>query len=296
MIRVLLLIAAFLACTGMAARQPEGAFSAGLSARLTALAPDRPEVYFLLAEEVADEAADDPALTWLATQLYVLAFELDRRANPAGNAGSVAASAAVGLAGIARLERDRRWLLALAGAIDRRYGLPDWTVAASGSISDELAYNAATVLGLARSGDGKEARRWLDKPGVAETLRRYERLIGTSGETGALSRLEKSMSSWPCPECGNERVVRRMGEHGPELRLCPTCHGNPGPDLSEEELIGQLRFEAALLNGIQRSWGAQIIVDQSASLRDPDPDELAATLRVDAGKPYWRNGRWVEKP
>jgi hypothetical protein len=274
---------------------PRPGIDAALSARLATLSPDKPEEYFRLAEEVAETgaAAGDAEQLALARTLYVLTFELDRRT---GHAGPLAASAAIGLAGIERLDRDRRWLAAVAGAIDPRYALQDWTIAAGGSISEEQAYDAATVLGLARSGDGKEARRRLDKPGISETLKRYERLIGTSGETGALSRLDKYMSAWPCPECGNERVVRRMGDRGPELRLCPTCHGNPGPELSEDELIGQLRFEAALLNGIQRSWAAQVIVDQYAPLRDPDPDELAATYRVDAQKAYWRNGGWTDKP
>jgi hypothetical protein len=199
-----------------------------------ALRPDQPVDYLLLAEEVGENVEDGDRLK-LARELYVLAFELDRRS---GRAGATAASAALGLASIERLDRDRRWLAALAGAIDRRYVLPDWTVAASGSVSEELAYNAATVLGLARSGDGKEARRWLDKPGVIDTLRRYERLIGTTGETGSISRLEKYMQAWPCPECSNERVVRKMGDKGPELRLCATCGGNPVPSCRRRSWSG----------------------------------------------------------
>jgi hypothetical protein len=259
-----------------------------ISLRLSELKPENPLDYFLLAEEVA-EIAIDPDRERLAKELYILAFELDRGG---GRPGPLAASAAIGLAGVERLERDRRWLVALAGAIDRRYALPDWNVAAASSISEELAYNAATVLGMARAGEGRDARKWLDKPGVMQTLRRYERLIGSSGETGALSRLDKYIENWPCQECGNERTVRRVGDRGPELRLCPSCAGNPGPAMPHEEYIAQLRFESALLNGVQRSWGAQLIVDQSAPLRDPDPDELAATYRVDPGKPYWRGGRW----
>ena len=233
-----------------------------LAARLAALSPDKPEAYFLLGEEVAESGtvASDKDQLELAKTLYVLAFERDRRT---GHPGHLAASAAIGLA---RIERH------------------------------EQAYEAATVLGLARSGESQDARRWRDRPGVNDTLKRYERLIGTSGETGALSRLDKYLAAWPCPECHNDRVVTKLGDRGPERRLCPTCHGNPGPVLSDEELIGQLRFEASLLNGIQRSWAAQIVVDQSAPLRDPDPDELAATYRVDPRLAYWRGGKWTDKP
>jgi hypothetical protein len=289
------LVLSLLALLGAAGQpQPVGAPAAitpALAARLEALKPEDPSAYFLLAEELADTAAEEPEKV-LPRALYVLAFELDRRKS---DAGSLAASCALGLARIERLERDRRWLTALAGAIDRRYALPDWNVPA-GSLSDELAYKAATVLGLARSGDGLEARHLLEQPGVRDVLVRYERAIGSTGETGALSRLEKYMQQWPCPECHNERVVRRTTDKGVELRLCPVCRGNPGPRLDDEELTAQLRFEAALLNGIQRSWGATIIIDQGSPLRDPDPDQLASYYRVDASKPYWRNGAWSATP
>jgi hypothetical protein len=266
--------------------------SAELSARLAKLTPENPEGYFLLAEEVADVAPEDPQAR-LAHTLYVLAFEVDRR-RPQG--GGLAASCALGLARIERLDRDRRWLASLAGAVDYRYVQPDWNVAAAPLFSDDVALKAANVLGLTRAGEGREARKILDQPGVMDVLRRYERAIGSSGETGALSRLDKYMQAWPCPECNNERVVRRQGEHGVELRLCPLCHGNPGPVLSDEEFVAQLRFEEALLNGIQRSWAAQIVVDQGAPLRDPDPDELAAYYGVDASKVYWRAGNWSSAP
>jgi hypothetical protein len=286
MFTLLLLAAALM--PGAAQPQPT-APGPDVARRLEALTPDNPEAYFLLAEDIADAAAN-PSDEKLAKTLFVLAFELDRKP---GRPGTLAASAALGIARVERLDRDRRWLAALAAAVDRRYAMPDWNVGASVTVTDEQAYNAATVLGLTRAGEGREARRLLDKPGVADTLKRYERLIGDTGETGALSRLNKYMESWPCPQCHNERTVIVQGEHGQERRLCPTCHGNPGPELNQSELIGQLRFEAALLNGIQRSWAAQVIVDQSAPLRDPDPSELAATYRVDVNKPYWRKGKWV---
>jgi hypothetical protein len=276
------------------ASQPRAAAQAiapDIAARLEKLAPDDPGAYFLLAEELADTAAEE-ADKALPRTLYVLAFDLDRKR---GNGGPLAASCALGLARIERLERDRRWLAALAGGLDARDALPDWNVPA-GSLTDDLAYKAATVLGLARSGDGLEAKRLLDQPGVMDVLKRYERAIGTTGETGALSRLQKYIDAWPCRECHNERVVRRQTDKGVELRLCPVCHGNPGPVLDEDELIGQLRFEAALLNGIQRSWGATIVIDQGAPLRDPDPDQLAPYYRVDPSKPYWRAGQWLATP
>ncbi|MEX2219099.1 MAG: hypothetical protein WD749_10110 [Phycisphaerales bacterium] len=292
----LLALAAFLGGAGTAQPPPEagplGAVAPEIAERLARLVPGDPEPYFLLAEELADDAVDE-AQKVLPRALFVLAFELDRR-RPEG--GPLAASAALGLASIERLERDRRWLTALAATIDRRYALPDWNVAAAPVLSDELAVSAASVLGLVRAGEGREARKVMEQPGVMDVLRRYERAIGTTGETGAISRIQKYAQQWPCPDCGNERSVRRMGQRGPEQRLCPTCRGNPGPTLDGEELLAQLRFESALLSGIQRSWAAQIIVDQGAPLRDPDPDQLARYYSIDPARAYWRDGQWSAAP
>jgi hypothetical protein len=295
----LLLLLAFASAARVSGTQPQQAESpapdvipAEIRARLPQLHPQDPLAYFLLAEEVAEEV-EEPARLLLAQSLYALAFELDRKR---GGSGSLAASAALGLAQVERLDRDRRWLIALAGAMDSRYLLPDWNVSAWPSVSDDVAFKAATAIGLARAGEGREARRLLEQPGVIEVLRRYERALAATGGAGAVWRLERYVEQWPCRECGNARVVTRPGARGPEVRLCPTCQGNPGPRLSEEDLIAQLRFESALLSGIHRSWGAQFMADGGAPLRDPDPDELAATFGVDAARPYWRNGKWEAGP
>ncbi len=282
--------------------------------RLAALAPETPVAYLELAEEVADEARSPDDLA-LARTLYVLAFELARTkraalaskaATPAADPtpealAQIAASACLGLAELERLPHERRWLRALAGLQDPRYAARDWNVPAAASQADETAYRAATALGLARSGDGRQAQELLEKPGVRAVLQEYERAIGDSGHAGAISRLEKYIRAWPCPECQNRRFVAKPADRGgggggnqpPEFRICFTCKGNPGPVLSNRELMAQLGFESALLAGVQRSWAAELAVRQSAPLRDPDPAELAPTYRVDPTKVYWRDARWV---
>jgi hypothetical protein len=268
------------------------ALIASYERQLASLRPDNPLGYYLLAEEVAD-VVDDPERLNLARTLYALAFELDRTR---GGNGALAASSALGLAQTASNERDRQWLMALAGGLDPRYLLPDWNVAAWPSISEDVAYKAATVIGHIRAGEGGAARRLMAQPGVTEVLRRYERALGSTGGTGALQRLERYADQWPCRECNNARAISRPGQRGPEIRLCPTCEGNPGPRLSDGELMIYLRFESMLLNGIQRSWGAQVMVDGGSPLRDPDPQELAATLGIDVSRPWWRNGAWSDRP
>lgn len=279
--------------TGVPAGQPETAprptIPNWLATRLGALSPSRPEDYFALAEEAADTDIEAPE-RGVARSLYALAFELARRSP---DKAGLAASCCLGLADLERLDQDRQWLLAVAATVDPRYARPDWAVPASASASEETAYRAATALGLARAGEGVLARKALDEPGVRELLRRYDRAIGATGARGAAFGIETAARDWPCPTCNNSRVVTRPGTQGTEPRLCPACGGNPGPRLSAEEFLAQLRFEAILLRGVQRSWAAQVAVDLGAPLRDPDPAQLGAAYDVDAARPYWRGGAWV---
>jgi hypothetical protein len=279
---------------------PPPPVAAELQERLVALRPDEPTGYLELAEELADRAESPEELAQART-LYVLAFELARSPGAGiAKAPAVAASACLGLAELERLPQERRWLRAIAGLQDPRYATQDWNVPAAASPADETAYRAASVLGLARSGDGRQAQELLDKPGVRAMLQEYERAIGDSGFSGAMSRLEKYLRAWPCPECQNRRFVNKpadragAGPSGVEARVCFTCKANPGPPLENDELLAQLGFEALLLNGVQRSWAAQLAVDQAAPLRDPDPSELAPTYRVDPKKVYWRAGHWLD--
>ncbi len=295
-LRVLTACALVCGAFGLAGMQPEPEPAPGapatpewITARLIALAPERPEEYFLLAEEVADGATEAHEVG-IARTLYALGYELARTRPGAAPLG---ASCCFGLARLERLEQDRRWLLAVAAAIDPRYARPDWAVPALASASEETAYKAATALGMARAGEGHQARKVLDEPGVKALLRDYERAIGASGGTGALFRLERNIAEWPCPQCSNARAIARPGQQGAEIRLCPTCRGNPGPRLTPQEFLAQLRFEAILLRGVQRSWAAQAAVDMGAPLRDPDPDQLAPVYGVDPARACWRAGKWV---
>lgn len=303
-----LLVIAVVGVRGLAA-QPEGAAGpqdeqapatspAGqvtlpeeLLARLGALDPARPIDYFTLGEEVAD-VYQTPADRQIAQHLFVLAFELDRRQ---GGPARLSGSACLALAELASLERDRKWLWALARAVDPRFqraGLDEAGVTSSRTD----AYRAATAIGLVRSGDGVAARQMLKEPGVRETIRRYERLLSESGQTGGLRALENEAERWPCAECANARIVKKFGSNPPEYRLCTNCAGHPGPKLTIAQLVAQLRFESRLLRGIQRSWSAQIAADGGEPLRDPEPSELAAALGVDVSAVYWRGGRWVKDP
>jgi hypothetical protein len=297
LIRLALLAAVLWA--GLAGGQPVGPVVPAvrdLDARLAALRPEQPGAYYELGEEVAGEGVG-PEDFAVARQLYLFAYELDRAS---GSRLGLGPSVCLALAKIERLDEVRDWLRATAGTLDPRYVSTDWNVAAQPKASDQTALKAAEVLGLTRSGDGGEAIKRLEEAGVRDLLVRYDPLLSQNGQTGGLSNLESQMRAWPCPECKNRRYVTRVGRDGPEIEVCSTCGGNPGPELSQEALIAHLRFESRVLSGLQRSWSAQVASDYGSPLLDPDPAQLAETLRsrygLVLGKPYWRDGRWVESP
>lgn len=267
---------------------------ASTAARLSALEPRSPWAYFELGEEIAAEAAD-PATKSLARTLFVLAYETAKHSSPEQRSQAAGAdiriSVCLALATISSSESEQRWLLAIASSLG-------WngTQAASGAsagqspVVDPAALELATALGLIRIGDGRRAARLLDKPEVSRLLDQSERLLSPAGLTGGAARVRRLMAEWPiCTECKNRRFVK--SQEG--VRICPTCAGKPGPKLPQQELLYQLRLESSLLHGVQRSWVAQTVVDGGAPLRDLDPDELAATYRVDPARTLWRNGSWV---
>lgn len=268
-------------------------------ARLERLSEQNPRAYFELGEEAASEAAS-PLERQLARRLFVLAFDLERKRPQKDQDGGLLASACLALASMADTEGDRRWLRAMASVFaPTAAAIPNSTGESSVQTVHEVTggLDAATVLGLARAGEGRKAARILDRPAALEALLRNERLLSPSLMLGGLDRVRSIIEQWPvCPLCRNRRSVKdASGVH-----LCSYCLGKPGPRISEEELVYQLRTEAVLLSGTQRSWGAASMVDAGAPLRDTDPDELAPTLGVDVSHPIFKAGRWLastnEKP
>lgn len=260
------------------------------TARLEALRPDAPEAYFELGEDIADSAAE-PATLELARQLLVLAFHLDR----VRGSSRLAAASCLALADLSTLDRDRRWLSSLAVALDRRHARAPWVQRSLDGIASQTGYLASVAVGLVRSGEGIAARKLLEEPSVRQVIQTYERLLSPVADTGGLKLLDREAERWPCPECHNARIVKRL-QPGREaqFRLCTNCEGNPGPRLTSVKLASELRFESVMLRGVHRSWSAQVAADQGAPLRDPDPEELARTLGVDPNKTVWRNGMWVD--
>ncbi|GIW74242.1 MAG: hypothetical protein KatS3mg103_0764 [Phycisphaerales bacterium] len=267
-----------------------------LADRLEALDGRDAMAYLELAEEVASETGS-PEDRLLARQLFALAYAVERTTK---GRPQVMASACLGLAWLDPSDEGSAWLRAVAGLLAPHQAQPATAQRQDLPVDPKVALDAASALGLARSGEGRRAARLYEDPAVREVFERYGRLLGGTGGLSGLSRFERAMRDWPDLECGGSRVVTRRGEDGVQTLVCPTCRGNPGPPMNEQEYLSHLRFESRLLNGIHQSWGAQLVADGNAPLLDPDPDRvpelLAARYGVDPTSPYWRNGRWQPQP
>lgn len=257
--------------------------------RLEALTPDRPVAYFELAEEVLAGGVSTGSRD-LAVELLVLAYELDRID---GGTAQTAASAAIALASMPGSYSTRQWLLATAERLDPRQRPPAWLRPPHIETEESNGYQIAVALGLVRSGQGGLARQVLARPDVAGAVEAMDRTLRMMGLTGGTDGLKREAQRWPCRECGNERIVRKVVGGAPEYHICSNCGGMPGPRLTRGELASQLRIESLLLTGRQRAWAAQIATDGGAPLLDPDPASLADMYRIDVTKALFRDGDWV---
>lgn len=267
----------------------DNAWALSVEERLLLLDPTEPEGYFQLGEEAAASSSEQDNLE-LAQHLYVLAIALawDRPEKRA-----VAAGAALALADITRSEADRRALRSIASSLDARFGTRDWSRSTEVVVSDETAYDAAVTLGEIRAGWGTKVRSELQRPEIRRLIDRFSTLMTGTVNQNVLPELEAQAEAWPCPECHNERIVTKRHTGAIERRLCYTCGGNPGPMLTREQLVGQLRFEALVLDSSPRSWGAQVAADLGVPLRSADVSELPLQFGVDVTQTVFRGGRWV---
>ncbi len=273
---------------GGASVQPTGLLD--IEEQLEVLDPSMPEAYFTLGEELAAEARTEQDYK-LVQRLYLITI-LQSHDQP--NGATLAASACIALADTARADADRRVLWAIARMLDPRYSIRDWSRSTDVVVTDDVAFETATALGHIRSGWGSRAVADLRRDDVQRLIRRYSALITGTIQQNILPELERQAKEWPCPECRNDRVVTKRHTGRIERRLCYTCGGNPGPEMTPDELIGQLRFESFLLNSRQRSWGAQVAADLGEPMRDPEIGDLALRFGVDPKRVLYRNGQWVE--
>lgn len=245
--------------SGRRASSPSAASqsSASWTARLEELRPAQPLAYFELAEEISD-AGTLPSDRGLARHLYALAGALDPP--------HLGRSACLALADLEENEQAKRRLLALAsllGAGESSLATPLQAPAANGAGAPAAALAVAQAFSHYRAGNGAQALAALRTPGATELLKQHERLI-----PGGLNRF---------------------------LEDCKVYKGQLRPTLSSGDITRMLRFELAILTGPERSWSSELLLSAGQPLVEVDPDRLEESLGVDASRPYYRNGRWVER-
>lgn len=227
--------------------------------QLRALSPDAPQSYFLLAEEVAD-ASSSGASQALATRLFSLAALLapDRYAR----------SACLALAQLETEQHQKRRLLAAAYLLD---DTPAGSTFHNAGQAQQFALEPATALAISeafsfhRRGLGDRARRHLTRRDGLEVLEQLDALPG-----------------------GADRFLH-------ETRTMPTGASRQ-VEVDDPRLVAQLHLETALLAGESRSWSADHVLSRGQPLVEVDPDQLEQLLGIDATRPYYRDGRWVQRP
>lgn len=272
--------------------------------RMLALTPSEPMGYFELAEELAYLSVISPhqqqTALRMAGQLYVLAYELDRRSNPRPSLG---ASVCYGLADIVP-ESERDWYLALAASFKVRPSSQPDPNDSMRTAEDRARLDTAEALGRYRAVERRPLSAILRRVDARQQM--INAGVSVADADWAAQLLQDGLEKPYCPECRNLRLTRTgTSDQLIEQQLCTTCFGNPEPDpaLSSDELKRMLAIEAKLLGAVPASWSAQIAVNGPVPVQDLDPSALAERFGVDPDRPYWNPegqtaliGEWSDTP
>jgi hypothetical protein len=222
--------------------------------RLEALSPADPMAYFELAEEIAD-GAGEPVQVALARHLFGLAGALDPQ--------RLGRSSCLGIADLEPNEYARRRLRALAALLDRRpAGLVARRPGTVPEIHPEAALAVSEAISRYRTGDGTRALKLLQRPGAMDLLEAWGDVAFRGG-------------------------AKRFTED------CRLYRGSREPTPTDKDLLLMLRFEAALLAGVNRSWTGDLLLNEGRPLIEVDPDRIEEALGVDGSMPCYRGGQWV---
>jgi hypothetical protein len=266
---------------------------ANLEARLRALSPDDPMAYFELGEEVAYEMPYAIGQD-LARRLFVLAFELDRRREePLGLGGSVC----LALAEMSSDVNEQRWLRALAEALEGNMRDVRWGASMASGVSDRAPLDLADALGRLRAGDVRALRSFLGRFDAVTVLR--EAGMKPEDARTFVRDVERVMDRSRAAPASRE--VRKTVDGELVVQLDDASGGNPGPSLTENEYLQQLKAEMLLVDARAGTWAVQVLLDEGVPQRDIDASELAPYFDVDTSRPVfrldeggtWNEGRWV---
>ena len=205
-----------------------------------------------------------------------------------------ASSAALALRARTDNPDHRQLLRALADTLSPDLVAHAWlTDSGDADNTPETARKGARLLLDIRRGRGEAALEGLREIPVRELLTSQPELASIAGtkRTTVPEYLAALARAWPCPECDNERTVRERGVATP--RLCPTCHADPGPRLSNAEQEAWLTVETRLL-AVDPVWSdIAAFPELNEPVMQPSVDAVPRIFGIDVTRTHYRNSDWT---
>lgn len=171
-------------------------------------------------------------------------------------------SAALAIADLESLPASRQRLLAAAELLADSDQV-DQSSKRARDTSREGRLAFCRALGALRRGDSARARRHLDKADAKVAMEEFIFILPGGGQ-----RFENDLQVYS---------------------------GGLRPDLSGQEIESHLVAESMALAPREASWSVMLRATQSASLLVIDLDRLDRLFGVDPTRPFWREGRWVDR-
>lgn len=211
---------------------------------------------YFLLAEEIADSATDLRGRSLARELFRLSGALDP--------DRLGRSSALALADLADDALEKRTFLALATLLDRRSVLPSSgdRIDIDVRIDPARALAFANALSYYRRGRGERTLQLLRDHDLEPLLRRFVAELGDP-----------------------DRILEDARRYQRGDRL-PTV----------DNVLTQIRLEAALLSGANRSWSSDLLVSGDDPLVEVNPDHADGAFETDSTRPYYRNGRWVSRP
>lgn len=261
-----------------------------IDGQLRKLVDDRPSGYLELGEWVLLNDLDGSDQRLAIELLVRAAFFGDQR----GDSG-VVSTACIALAGLVDGDFTRRWLWDLVLVADPSRE-NEWVraMAVQDQTEDELTDDAARCLYAIRYHQQPMGEELFGRAAVRERIFEAGDLAGI--ERGRLVQvLEREIRLGDEDSCRGRLYVADRENRGQRL-ACPDHLRGLGMCANDEDLRTILRVEM-VLGGVEvGSWASSSAMGMDGAVILPTVGDLVRLYRVEVGKAFYRDGRWVTTP
>jgi len=258
--------------------------------QLSRLTDDRPSGYLELGERVLLNDADGRDRRLAIELLVRAAFFGNQRGE-----SDIASTACIALSEMVDGDLTRRWLWDLALLTDPSRET-EWVRAMDieDHSRDELTADAARCLYAIRYHQQPTGEELFGRAAIRERIFEAGDLAGV--ERGRLVQvLEREIRLGDEDSCRGRLYVADRDQRGQRL-ACPDHLRGLGMCANDEDLRTFLRVEM-LLSGVEvESWESSNAMGMDGAMILPTIGDLAGVFRVDVGKAFYRDGRWVTTP